>query len=197
MAFKPKGKTPPMSEWTAETAEWYAAKYGEYPTNQLTIEHLDLAHDATVLDIGCGTAAALRHASTKVTDGVLIGVDPVPRMVEIAKERLADHPASDRIELHIAPAHKLSLEGGTVDVVLALDSYDHWASYQREGLAEVRRVLAPGGRFIVVKDASVPFAAEAKQAFLSALAEGGFAVIGERETEASDVSFTTWICAAV
>ncbi|NJK31276.1 MAG: class I SAM-dependent methyltransferase [Deltaproteobacteria bacterium] len=81
-----------MSEWTAETAEWYAKKYGEYPTNRLTVEHLELAPDAVVLDVGCGTAAALRHAATKVTTGSLIGVDPVPRMVEIAKERLASHP---------------------------------------------------------------------------------------------------------
>lgn len=183
-----------MSEWTAETAEWYAERYGDYPTNRLTIEHLDLADDATILDVGCGTAAALRHASAKVTDGSLIGVDPVPRMVEIAQEQLADHPAAERIELHVAPAHELPLDDVSVDVVLALDSYDHWAPHQLEGLAEVRRVLTPGGRFVVVKDASVPSSAKSKRSFLQALAEEGFTVIDERETEASDVSFTTWIC---
>lgn len=67
-----------MSTWTAETAEWYAANYGEYPTNRRTIDSLEIADDAVVVDVGCGTAAALRHAATKVTRGRLIGVDPVP-----------------------------------------------------------------------------------------------------------------------
>lgn len=183
-----------MGEWTAETAEWYAEKYGEYPTNRLTVERLELAPDATVLDIGCGTAAALRHAAAKVTAGRLIGVDPVPRMVEIAKEKLAAHPASSRIELQVAPAHALPLADASVDVVLALDSYDHWIPHQREGLAEVRRVLAPGGRFVVVKDASVPAAAKAEKAFLAALAHAGFKVVDTHKTDEAGVSFTTWSC---
>jgi hypothetical protein len=28
----------PMTEWNTETAEWYAANYGDYPTNRLAIE---------------------------------------------------------------------------------------------------------------------------------------------------------------
>jgi SAM-dependent methyltransferase len=116
-----------MTTWTDETAEWYAEKYGEYPTNHLAVDMLELAPDAVVLDIGCGTAAALRHAASKVTSGRLLGVDPVPRMVEIARERVASHPAAGRIELHVAPADALPFDDGTIDVVLAFDSYDHWA----------------------------------------------------------------------
>ena len=184
-----------MSTWTAVEADWYAEKYGEYPTNRLTIEQLDLRAGARVLDVGCGTGSALRHASSKVTDGALIGVDPVPRMVEIARERLIGHPAGDRIELHVAPAHALPVEDATIDVVLAFDSYDHWGEHQHAGLAEVVRVLAPEGRFVVVKDAGVPYAARARRAFVEALGEAGLTVIEERETQAASVAFTTWICA--
>ncbi|MEM9487565.1 MAG: class I SAM-dependent methyltransferase [Myxococcota bacterium] len=183
-----------MSDWTAETAEWYADKYGEYPTNRITIEQLDLPSDATVVDIGCGTASALRHAATKVTTGTLIGIDPVPRMIEIARERLADHPAAERIQLHLAPAHALPLGDGIATVVLALDSYDHWVPQQREGLAEARRILAPDGRLVVVKDAIVPHTAQAKDVFPAALDAGGFQIVDVRETKTAEVSFTTWIC---
>ena len=41
-----------MSEWTGQTAEWYAAKYGEYPTNLLDLEGLDFQTNDTVLDLG-------------------------------------------------------------------------------------------------------------------------------------------------
>ncbi len=179
----------PMTTWTDETAEWYAEKYGEYPTNHLAVDMLELAPDAVVLDIGCGTAAALRHAASKVTSGRLLGVDPVPRMVEIARERVASHPAAGRIELHVAPADALPFDDGTIDVVLAFDSYDHWAPRQREGLAEVRRVLA---RFVVVKDASVPFAGSAAKAFVDALGEAGFTVSDARTVDAGEVSFAMW-----
>lgn len=183
-----------MSDWTAETAEWYAERYGEYPTNRLTVERLELAPNSTILDIGCGTAAALRHAAVKVPAGTLIGVDPVPRMVEIAKAKLAEHPAFAQIQVSVAPAHALPVDDASVDVVLALDSYDHWAPHQREGLAEVRRVLAPGGRLVIVKDASVSYAATAKQELLAELALAGFEVVEEHETAETDLSFTTWSC---
>lgn len=186
-----------MNDWTAKTAEWYAEKYGEYPTNRITIEQLDLTPDATIVDIGCGTGSALRHASKKVTTGSLIGIDPIPRMIEIAKERLVKHPAASRIHLHVAPVHSLPVDDNSADFVLALDSYDHWEPHQREGLAEVRRILAPGGQFIVVKDNSVPYAKKAKKAFLASLDAEGIRVVDERKTETDDVSFTTWICSLI
>jgi len=75
-----------MNEWDAETAEWYAANYGDYATNRLAVEALDLEPDSLVVDVGCGTGSALRHASSTITQGSLIGVDPVPRMIELAQE---------------------------------------------------------------------------------------------------------------
>ncbi|MBX2800167.1 MAG: class I SAM-dependent methyltransferase [Myxococcales bacterium] len=182
-----------MQEWTSETAEWYADKYGEYATNHLAVDRLALAPDATVVDIGCGTASALRHAAARVTTGALIGVDPTERMVQIARERLSGHPAADRIQLHVAPAHALPVEAGTVDVVLAFDSYDHWGEHKEAGLREVRRVLAPAGRFAVVKDADAPGAAPAKAAFVEQLQRGGFRIVEQQDVAQGDVTFTLWI----
>ena len=186
-----------MGDWNAETAEWYAKKYGEYATNRLTAETLEVARDATVVDVGCGTASALRHLLAKVSEGRLFGIDPVPRMIDIARERCAAHPGGERIVLHVAPAHALPLPEACADVVLALDSYDHWgAAHQAAGLREVRRVLVSGGRFVVVKDAGVPMAKAAKDAFLDALEEAGFEVVSEVHGKTREASFTTWVCAA-
>ena len=87
-----------MSEWNAETAQWYADKYGEYATNHLAVEALDVAPDAVIVDVGCGTGSALRKVAARAPRGELVGVDPVPRMLEIARERAADHPEGHRIE---------------------------------------------------------------------------------------------------
>lgn len=178
-----------MNEWTAEMAEWYAENYGEYPTNRLAIDALDLAEDADIIDVGCGTGAALRHASQKVTQGQLIGIDPVPRMVEIARERTKTHNNGHRIEYRVGPAEKLPLENDSADVVLAFDSFDHWQNPE-EGLQEVQRVLRSGGRLVLVKDGSVPEADKYAAVMLESVEHAGFRVIQKKEIHDGGVHFT-------
>jgi ubiquinone/menaquinone biosynthesis C-methylase UbiE len=185
-----------MNEWDAETAEWYAANYGEHATNRLAVEALELEPDSLVVDVGCGTGSALRHAASTVTQGSLIGVDPVPRMIELARERTAGHSAATRIEFRLGSAEDLPVDDAAADVVLAFDSFDHWQDKAR-GLSEIQRILRPAGRLVVVKDASVPGGQGARRAFVDALARAGFVVSREEQIEGEDVGFTLWICEAI
>lgn len=182
-----------MSEWNAETAQWYADKYGEYATNRLAVEALELAPDAVILDIGCGTGSALRHLADRVPRGTLVGVDPISRMIEIAEERARAHPQGHRIEFREAPAERLPFDAATADWVFAFDSIDHWRD-REAGLAEVRRVLGPGGRFAVVKDGGLPGGATARQELARELRRAGFEVLHERGLTEDDVSCTLWVC---
>ena len=111
-----------MSDWNKETAEWYAGKYGEYATNRLGVDELDLFDGAVVVDIGCGIGAALRHAALKVKNGKFIGIDPVPRMIEIACERTESHTVQEKMEYHAGSAEDLPVDDGIADYVLAFDS---------------------------------------------------------------------------
>lgn len=171
-----------MSEWNAETAEWYAANYGEHATNRLAIDAIDFAADADLLDVGCGTGAALRHAASR-TSGALVGVDPVPRMVEIATDRALGH--DPRLRFLVGTAGALPVEDDGFDVVLAFDSLDHWPDPTR-GLAEVRRVLRSSGRLVVVKDTEVPPTHDLR----SLAAAAGFSVLREEDRSMDDVRFT-------
>ena len=182
-----------MSEWTAETADWYAANYGEYATNRLAVDAIDVAPDAVVVDVGCGTGSALRRLAPRVPDGRLIGVDPVPRMLAIARERAVDDPNGHRIEFLEAPAERLPLEDGVADVVLAFDSVDHWGD-RDAGLREVVRVLRPDGRLVVVKDGGLPGGARATRAWRAALGRAGLAVLHEHALAEGDVTCTLWVC---
>ena len=182
-----------MGEWNAETVEWYAKKYGEYATNRLAVDALELSPDAIIVDVGCGTGAALRHVAPRVADGTLVGVDPMPRMIEIARERAASHPEGSRIDFREGPAEKLPVDDGFADVVFAFDSIDHWHDQER-GLAEIRRVLKPAGQLFVVKDGGVPGGAEARGAFVDGLVASGFEVTSEQALAGEDVAFTMWQC---
>lgn len=121
-----RATTGPTSEWNAETAQWYVDKYGEYATNRLAVDALDVAPNGVIVEVGCGTDSALRRVAAPVPGGELVGVDPVPRMLEIARERAADHPEGHRIEFGEGAAEKLPVGDDHADLVFAFDSIDHW-----------------------------------------------------------------------
>ena len=131
-----------------ETAEWYVENYGDHPTNRLTVELADLAPDDVVVDVGCGSGEAVREAALRVPRGRVIGIDPAPAMLRFARELSADHEGQARIEFREAPAEKLPVADGVATVVLAINSLHHWQD-PGAGLAEVRRILRPGGRLLL------------------------------------------------
>ncbi|WP_051311650.1 class I SAM-dependent methyltransferase [Zooshikella ganghwensis] len=182
-----------MSNWNTETAEWYANKYGEYPTNKLGVEALNLPPSSTVIDIGCGTGCALRHAAKQVTNGLLIGVDPVQRMIEIAREKKVNHSKENNIVFKEGSAECLPIETSSADFVFAFDSFDHWLD-QQQGLKEAHRVLKPEGNFVVIKDGGLPQGTEARRTFLAALENTEFEIVEEQTIEDDEVSFTMWVC---
>jgi ubiquinone/menaquinone biosynthesis C-methylase UbiE len=123
---------------------------------------LDLAGNVAgrrILDAGCGSgpiAAALRDRGAEVS-----GFDSSAGMLEVARRRLG--PGAD---LRLADlAGPLPFPDGAFDDVIAalvLHYLEDWA----EPLAELRRVLVPGGRLIAAVDH--PFAIE-----LLSRAQGG------------------------
>lgn len=182
-----------MSEWNAEAAEWYAENYGEYATNRLGVDALELDSVSTVVDVGCGTGAALRHLASKNKEATLIGIEPVERMIQIAKERLRDDPNQPQIEFRQGTAESLPVDTSTVDLVLAFDSFDHW-NEQEIGLAEVRRVLRSRGKFVVVKDGGIPDRVESRTLLLKQLSKAEFTIEREEDFELEGVEFTLWVC---
>ena len=133
------------------TAEWYAAHYGDDPTNEVTVECAALMPDDVVLDIGCGSGTAVREAAMRVVGGLAIGIDRSPAMLRIAAEKSAMHSARARIGLVEGDASELPAGDCSVTVAWAINSLHHWDNPMC-GLREVHRVLSSQGRFLVTED---------------------------------------------
>lgn len=130
--------------WNEETAEWYAAEYGEHISNAMTISNAGLKKDDHLLDIGCGSGAACRAAAKIITNGTITGIDPTAAMVRIAKEKTFQ----ENIKFLECSAENIPLENESITVCTAINSLHHWNDFKK-GLEEVMRVLLPNGRLII------------------------------------------------
>jgi ubiquinone/menaquinone biosynthesis C-methylase UbiE len=104
----------------------------------------------SVLDIGCGTGTLAIAASRHVgAGGSVYGIDPSPEMIARAARKAAK--ARVPVVFTRAAAEQIPIEDGRFDVVLSTLMLHHLPLKIREPCAqEIRRVLRPGGRLLVV-----------------------------------------------
>ena len=100
---------------------------------------------ATVVEIGCGTGNLLLLAARAVPSATLIGLDPDPGALAVARRKA--RRAGVTLRLDHGYADRLPYPDGSVDRVLSAFMLHHLPGDQQQAaLREVHRVLAPGGR---------------------------------------------------
>jgi SAM-dependent methyltransferase len=112
----------------------------EYEEQILPLAGEHLAGATRVLDVGAGEGQVARLAA-RVGAGTVVGLDPTWAQLDLARAR-AGGPAYVR-----GGAAPLPFRDGTFDAVVACLVFEHIEDY-REAIAEVGRVLEPGGRFL-------------------------------------------------
>lgn len=113
----------------------------------------DLGPGVHVLDIGCGPGNAVRTAAR--TGARATGVDPSGPMLHMAKVLTRLRPPTGAVEWIEAGAEDMPLDDDAIDVCWSLKAVHHWPQLE-EGMAEVARVLKPGGIFIAFEKRSEP-----------------------------------------
>lgn len=110
---------------------------------------LALAHDPKrILDIATGTADFAIELKQAAPDAEVVGSDFVPEMLEIGREKVKARALDIRLEQ--GDALKLPYPDGSFDVVTCSFGFRNFADYA-QGLAEMWRVLTPGGRAVILE----------------------------------------------
>jgi ubiquinone/menaquinone biosynthesis C-methylase UbiE len=143
----------PVSQFGAPTgpAGWLAAHLVARLTaeaNRWMVDCLEVDPGDRVLDVGCGPGMGVAYAAGAGARHV-VGVDASPVMVRHAGRRNRAAVLRGRVEIRRADALRLPFRDATFTKAGSLNSLQFWGSPEA-GLAELHRVLAPGGRVALV-----------------------------------------------
>ncbi len=113
----------------------------------------DLAHlqaGEAVLDVGCGTGDLTFAVEKQVgPNGKIVGIDAAPEMITRARQKATR--LGSAVDFRVEPVEVMSFADHTFDVVICSLAFHHFpAPLKEQALAEIRRVLKPGGRVLIV-----------------------------------------------
>src|SRR6188768_958222 len=134
------------------------SKFGKVREREQYLDKIAWRGDERVLDVGCGLGLFLIGAAKRLSTGRAVGID------KWQQEDLSGNSAAgtlrnatiegvaDKIDVHTGDARKLPFPDASFDVVLSSNAlhniYD--AGELQTALREIARVLAPGGRVLIV-----------------------------------------------
>ncbi len=136
-------------KFRSEGADWDEMRALSLPADAIEaalLEMLPRGRLGRVLDVGTGTGRLLELLAPRVDTG--LGVDASRTMLALARVRLARHELG-HCSVRMADMYALPLPDASFDLVL-LQMVLHYAEEPAAVIDEARRVLAPGGRLVVV-----------------------------------------------
>ena len=112
---------------------------------------IKVAQGGRILDVATGTGdVALEIARSTDPSVKITGADFSAEMVQLGERKVAVSPYAGRIDFKVAPCEDLPFPSNTFDSVTIAFGIRNVVD-RRLGLAEMWRVLKPGGRMIVLE----------------------------------------------
>ncbi len=139
--------------WRYDLMEWFFDTFlfrGKLrELRQRTADLARIQPGEKILDVGCGTGTLAMEVALRVgATGRVFGIDPGEQQIARARSKAARRSLS--IEFQVGVIEHLDFPDQTFDVVLSTIMMHHLSdTLKRQGLAEIARVLKPGGRLVI------------------------------------------------
>lgn len=115
---------------------------------KLTVDNALIRPGDSVLDVGCGTGEVTLLAKTSAREGKAYGIDPAPEMIAVARRKAARKRLD--VDFRVGVIEALPFPDSSIDVVTSSLMMHHLPEELKvRGLAEIYRVLKPGGRLLI------------------------------------------------
>lgn len=116
-----------------------------------TVRLLKYRDGSRILDVATGTGdVALEIARSTPSSVKITGADFCPEMVDLGRIKAAQSPYADRIDFRVAPCEDLPFPDNTFDSITIAFGIRNVVD-RKLGLAEMWRVLRPGGRMLILE----------------------------------------------
>ena len=110
-------------------------------------------HPESILDIATGTGdLALLMTQTNATK--IIGLDISAGMLEVGRKKISEKKLDAKIEMVLGDSEKIPYDDASFDAITVAFGVRNFETLEK-GLAEILRVLKPGGIFVIL-ETSVP-----------------------------------------
>ena len=131
-------------------ARWFVMRGREQEFRRMAADLAQLQSGEAVLDVGCGTGTQALVAKQRVgATGHVCGIDPSASLLAGARRKAMHSGLS--IDFQPGGIEQLPYPDQSFDVVLSTFMMHHLPDdIKRQGLAEIARVLRPGGRLLVI-----------------------------------------------
>ena len=114
----------------------------------MTVDQALIKPGDSVLDVGCGTGEVTILAKTRAQNGNVYGIDPAPEMIAVARKKAARKGLD--IDFRVGVIEALPFADSSIDVVTSSLMMHHLPEdLKTRGLAEVYRIIKPGGRLLI------------------------------------------------
>jgi SAM-dependent methyltransferase len=115
------------------------------------LTHAPIQPTDTVLDVGCGGGKTIDTMAKAASRGRVFGVDYSATSVGVARRVNAASIEAGRVGVQQASVSALPFPAATFDLVTAVETHYYWPDLLND-LREVRRVLKPDGRVVLIAE---------------------------------------------
>jgi SAM-dependent methyltransferase len=136
-----------FNEW-ARAGKGESMERGHRPVGEQAIARMNVPTDARVLDIGCGSGWATRLLADYAAKGKVTGIDISDEMIQLARESSESYA---NVDYEIASAEQLPFADDEFTHAFSMESLYYYRNIPK-ALAEIHRVMKPGGLFVAVVD---------------------------------------------
>jgi ubiquinone/menaquinone biosynthesis C-methylase UbiE len=152
---------------------WWIGQLMDVKNRKLSkwvIELIQIQPNDCILEVGFGPGMGIRRANAIATHGFVAGIDHSEVMVHQAKKRNAAAIQAKQVDLRCASTSSIPYPDITFDKIFSINVVQFWTD-PLEVLAELQRVLKPGGLITLAIQPRIPNATE-----LTSQATGKFLV---------------------
>jgi SAM-dependent methyltransferase len=112
---------------------------------------VEIGLNYVILDVGCGGGKTVSRLAQLTPHGKVFGIDYSQDMVKYSKKVNKKLIAENRVEIVEGSVEKMDFPDDYFDLVTAFETYYFWTNFP-DALKEIKRVLKPGGKMLLVNE---------------------------------------------